>query len=53
MLPEVNSLLMLLSQSDNDCKFFNNDEDYDLGEVLKCVSGGTIRKHEILSEDEV
>lgn len=51
MLPEAKSLIEALSRGDDDCKFCNNDNDYDLGEVLEFVSGGKIHKHKLPYDD--
>lgn len=42
---ESKSLLNAFSQNNNECKFYNNDDDKDLGEVLEFVFGGKIHKH--------
>ena len=48
MLPEVECLLGAIERSGDNCKFYNNDNDLDLGEVLKSVSDGKLHKHELV-----
>ena len=51
MLPEVKSLLEALSRDDDDLTFYNNDNDYDLDEVLEFMFDGKIHKHKLPYDD--
>lgn len=53
--PEIKNLVIALSNTDNNEKMvmYNNDSDYDLGEVLEFCNGNAVSEHKIKYSDRI